>query len=556
MRPLVTPEEMAAADKAAVASGTSVEILMERAGRAVARTAIRMLGGRYGKKVVVVCGKGNNGGDGYVAARVLAREGVAVRCLAVTDPSELAGAARYHYEKASDSGVPIRPFQAEGLSGDLVIDAILGTGFTGHMDRPGTTTDAVRMLQDIVDRRVDPDFPEVGPQVLAVDIPSGISGARGLVGGTHVIADRTVTMGAEKLGTFLAPPEYTGPVEVADIGLPLVYSSCDVLQREDVARVLPHRRVDSHKRSGGALLVIAGSDAMTGAAALVVRGAMRSGCGYVSVACTPLVADVIHSSCPEAIVYPVTSKDHLGPEALDELSGVISNSSLIVAGPGLGVGPDQRSLIERLVTECGLPIVLDADGLNVLGDDPDVLVQHKDRLVLTPHPAELGRLFGVETDEIQADRLARAEEACSRWGAEVLLKGYRTVVVGISDGAIGWQPDLKRSDEAVSNMPRSFISPLRRFMNPTGGPELATAGTGDVLAGVVGTFLAGNAVERSTESVAAAAYVHGVAGSIAARAEGDLGVVAWDVAEALPEAIARVSVQSPSSGAAHRTQKP
>lgn len=510
MRPLVTPEEMAAADKAAIGSGTPVEVLMERAGRAVARTAIRMLEGRYGKKIIVVCGKGNNGGDGYAAARILRREGVAVRCMAVADPSELKGAALHHYERAFGSGVPVGPFEAEHLSGDLIIDAILGTGFTGHMDRQDQTADAVRSLQDLVARRNDPYFPEAGPQVLAVDIPSGINGSRGLVGGTHVIADWTVTMGAEKLGTFLAPPEYTGQVEIVDIGLPEVRSSIGVLQREDVARVLPHRRVDSHKRSGGALLVIAGSDAMTGAAALVVRGAMRSGCGYVSVACTPRVAEVVHASCPEAIVYPVTSKDHLGPDVLDELEGVISKSSLVIAGPGLGVGPGQRCLIERLIAECSLPIVLDADGLNVLGDDPGVLAQHKDRLALTPHPAELARLLGVETDEIQADRLARAEEACRRWGAEVLLKGYRTVVVGISDG---------------------------RFLNPTGGPELATAGTGDVLAGVVGTFLAGNPVERSTEAVAAAAYVHGLAGSLAARDESDMGVVAWDVAEALPEAI-------------------
>jgi ADP-dependent NAD(P)H-hydrate dehydratase / NAD(P)H-hydrate epimerase len=506
MRTLVIPDEMAAADAAAVASGTSVEVLMDRAGRAVARTAIRMLEGRYGKKVVVVCGKGNNGGDGYAAARVLLQEGISVRCMAVVDPSELEGAALRHYQTALDAGVRIGPFDPERLSCDLIVDAILGTGFAGPLDRPGPTTDAVRALQSIVEEREGPDD---GPWLLAVDVPSGISGERGLVGGTHVVADWTVALAAEKLGTFLAPPEYTGEVEVADIGLPDMASSVDVLQRSDVVQLLPHRRVDSHKRSGGALLVVAGSDAMTGAAALVVRGAMRAGCGYVSVACTPLVAEVVHVSCPEAIVHLITDKDHLGPEVLDDLKDVISKSSLVVAGPGLGQGAEQKALIERLVAECSLPIVLDADGLNVLGDDPEALGQHKERLVLTPHPAELARLLGVETDEIQTDRLARAQEASMRWGAEVLLKGYRTVVCGPEE------------------------SPL--YLNPTGGPELATAGTGDVLGGVVGTFLAGNPVESSTEAVAAAAYVHGLAGELAGE-----GTVAWDVAEALPEAMALI----------------
>ncbi|MEA2517459.1 MAG: ADP-dependent NAD(P)H-hydrate dehydratase / NAD(P)H-hydrate epimerase [Actinomycetota bacterium] len=494
MRPLVTPEEMAAAEKAAIDSGTPVEELMDRAGRAVARTAIRMMEGRYGKKVAVVCGKGNNAGDGYAAARILRREGVAVRCIAIAPPSELAGAARYHYDLAQKAGVSVTPFDGNELDSDLVIDAIYGTGLTPRPD--GVPEEYFKAIQLLGHDRG-------AALILSIDVPSGISGEFGPIM-SPVHADVTVTFGAEKVGTFLAPPEYTGQVEIADIGIKCE-GEIDVLERANVADLMPHRPIDSHKRSSGSVLVIAGSDAMPGAAALVVRGAMRAGCGYVTVACTEKVGRIVNELCPEALVQVVTSKDHLDPSILERLSSVIERSTIVVVGPGLGTGDDQSALVRAVIGEVDLPLILDADGLNALPGGIEHLQGRKRVTAITPHPAELARLMDANPNEVD-DRLGAARAAARRSGCEVLLKGFRTVIVG---------PDS------------------RTYVNPTGGPELATAGTGDVLTGVVATFLGSSPDENYTESVAAAAYIHGLAGSLAAET-GDQGIVAWDVAEALP----------------------
>ena len=478
---------MAAADQAAVDSGTSVEVLMDRAGRAVARTAIEMMGGRYGRKVAIVCGTGNNGGDGFVAARVLDAEGVGVRCLVVGDIASATGAARHHLEMTRGRGVPVEPFEAGKLRGaDLIVDALFGTGFRDSVD--GTAADAVRSINAST------------AAVLSVDIPSGLDGVRGVTGSVHVIADTTLALAAEKIGTFLSPPDVVGIVDVADIGIEVQGSSAGVVQAADVSAWLPPFDVVSHKRSRGALAILAGADEMTGAAALVVRGALRAGCGYVMLGCTQRVATIVQESCPEAIVYVVSDDDHLGPSALDEFRPALAKATAIALGPGLGRGDDQTKLIGRVLMETQLPIVLDADGLNALQGSTDVLAERDERVVITPHPAELARLTGATVEAIQQDRLSAALAASKSFQCEVLLKGYRSIIA--TPGGIA-------------------------HMNPTGGPQLATAGTGDVLTGIVGALLAAD----NEHALQAAAYLHGLAGDLA----GDQGVVAWDVAEGLPE---------------------
>ena len=507
---------MAAADEAAVASGTPVEVLMDRAGRAVARTAIRMMGGRYGKKVVVVCGKGNNGGDGYAAARVLLLEGVGVRCMAVVDPDELKGAARAHYEKARAAGVQVGPFDPDRLSCDLVVDAILGTGFEGTVDRSDPVGRAIEALWDLkLGEVVEEDGNETHarppvwpiPLVLSVDIPSGIDGATGHIEGSFVVADATISMVAEKLGTFLAPTRYTGEVEIADIGIEPTSASAYVMDRSSVAAAFPPRSESANKRTSGALAILAGSDAMPGAAALVARAAMRAGCGHVSLGCTSEVAQVVKSLCPEVLVHVISEKAHLGLDAIDRFAAVLERCSAVVVGPGLGVGRDQRDLVLGLIESIRKPLLLDADALNVMESAIDAM-SAADNLTMTPHPAELGRLLGYDVQKVQEDRLGAAREASERSGGVVLLKGARSVIAGA--GSV--------------------------WLNPTGGSELATAGTGDVLSGVAGAFLA-NRSNLTDMLVAAAAHVHGLSGSIAAERTGEPGIVAWDVAEALPEAM-------------------
>ena len=492
MRPLVTPDEMAAADKAVVESGTSVEVLMDRAGRAVARIAIEMIGGRYGRRVVLVCGKGNNGGDGFVAARVLASQGLRVGCLLVADGSEVTGAARHHMELARARGVRIEPFVSDRLAGaDLVVDAIFGTGFRGEAG--GTASDAIRAIRGS-------DVP-----VLSIDIPSGLDGHLGVVDPTHVVADVTVAIAAEKIGTFVAPPEVVGVVDLVDIGIPVGAAEAHVVQGSDVGAWLPQPDADEHKRSRGALAILAGSDDMTGAAALVVRGALRAGCGYVMLGCTERVAAIVQETCPEALVHVVSDSDRLDPSALDRFSSALDKATAVAIGPGLGRGDDQSKLVERVLADVELPIVLDADGLNAVQGATDLLARRGKHLVITPHPAELARLMDIPVDGIQKDRIAAARSAARSFGCDVLLKGHRSVIVTAS---------------GVTHL------------NPTGGPQLATAGTGDVLTGAIGAFRAAG----WDNSLQAATYLHGLAGDLA----GDNGVLAWDVAEAIPDAIALV----------------
>lgn len=464
MRPLVTPEEMAAAEGAAIAAGTPVEVLMERAGRAVARTAVRMLGGRYGKNVVVVCGKGNNGGDGYVAERVLRREGIAARA------------------------VPAANFDGTRLpEPDLVIDAIYGTGFRGEADDP-----AIHWIEGC------------SAPVLSVDLPSGVDGLTGAVPGIAVHADMTVAMGAQKIGTAVgAGAVHAGLVEVVDIGIPIPLGTVHVATRSDIVRWLPDRAPDSHKRSRGSVAILGGSAGMSGAVILAAEGSMRAGAGYVTAGVVAAVEPIIAASVPEILTRCLTSEDALGADALEEFKPVLERATALAIGPGLGRGEQQCDLVLNSLRTTSLPMVLDADGLNVMAGHAAAFSERNAPLVITPHPAELGRLLDTSVEEIQSDRVAAVRTATERFDCVVVLKGFRTL---IADG---------------ENL----------VVNPTGGPSLATAGTGDVLTGVIATFLAQGL--RAFDAAVVGSYVHGLAGDLS----GEHGVVAGDVAENIASAL-------------------
>jgi ADP-dependent NAD(P)H-hydrate dehydratase / NAD(P)H-hydrate epimerase len=496
MRPLVTPGQMAAADKAAISAGTPGEVLMDRAGKAVARAAIRLASGRYGKRFVVVCGKGNNGGDGFVAARELRRAGAAVRCLSVGDADEAKGDARVHLDRMQAAGVRLDDFDAALLEkSDVIVDAIFGTGFRGVAE--GEPARAI----DAINRTAIP--------VIAVDIPSGVAGDTGSVSGPAVEAQLTLAMAAEKVGTAVgAGAVHAGDVQVVDIGIEVGEWVATVPDSAEIASALPHRRPDAHKRSGGVVAVLAGSQGMTGAAVLSAHGATRMGAGYVTVGCTAAVDAVVAEQLPEVLSRIVTKDEILGAEALDEFAEVLERSGSLAIGPGLGRGPAQRSLVERTLAEIELPVVLDADGLNALGEDPSPLTSRTHPTVITPHPGELSGLTGASIADIQEDRLGAARDAAERFGCVVVLKGFRSVIARPGG---------------------------RSVVNPTGGPELATAGTGDVLTGAIATLLASGM--EPFEAAWAGVYVHGMAGDTAGRRLGPGGVLAGDVAEALPAAL-------------------
>ena len=456
---------------------------------------MRLAGGRYGKRAAVVCGKGNNGGDGFVAARVLAGEGLGVRCLFIGDVSSVRGASEHHLRELTARGVPVDPFDAASLrSSDVVIDAIFGTGFRGPAE--GRAKEAIDAING------------AGAPVVAVDIPSGVDGSTGAVHGPAVAAEVTVAMAAEKIGTAVGRgATLAGSVEVADIGVQVEKASVHMIERADVARALPRRGADAHKKSSGSVALLAGSDEVGGAALLAARGAVRAGAGYATLGTTPGVKQAVTGAIPELLCRAVTAADVLGPDAVEAFRDVIEGADALAIGPGIGRGPDQEKLVEAALHEARAPVVIDADGLNVLAGRTDVLRDRPGSAVLTPHPAELGRLLQQSVGEIQSDRLGAARRAARELGCVVLLKGFRTIVAAPGGEAV---------------------------VNPSGGPELATAGTGDVLSGVLAALLAAGL--PPFHAAWCGAYLHGVAGSLAATAT-ESGALAWDVAEALPEAV-------------------
>jgi len=483
---------MGRADRAAIEAGTPAETLMGRAGRALARAAIAEAGGRYGRRVAIVCGKGNNGGDGYAAAVALAGEGVAAICLHVGPLEDLRGAARMHHDRWSAMGGRIRPFDRAALEGaSVVIDALFGTGFRGGAE--GEAAAAIAAVN------------EAGAPVVAADIPSGVDGATGAVEGRGVSARRTVAMGAQKLGTAVGRGAVlSGIVEVADIGIDVAgMGTAFIPEAADIAAALPPPDLDSHKRSRGSVAVIGGADGMSGAILLAARGAMRAGAGYVTILSTGGVVAAAYVAIPEAVKRTVGDAPVLGADVLERGGDVLEHADAVVLGPGLARGPQQDALVDRSLSELGIPVVVDADALSALAGRLERLRERNAPTVLTPHPAELARLLGISVSEIQADRLSVARRASMELRCVVVLKGFRTIVAG-PEGEL--------------------------FVDGEGGPELATAGTGDVLSGVAGALLA-----RGLDPVTAAyagVFVHGRAGKVAASRAG-AGVVAWDVAEAL-----------------------
>lgn len=496
MRPLLSPEEMAKADAAAISNGTPEHVLMERAGRAVAREVVRVAGGRYGRKVVVVCGKGNNGGDGFVVARVLAQDGFKVICTDAGARFEAAGASLRHLETLRKAGSDLRPFDPIHVrDADVVVDAIFGTGFRGEIEEPIAGT--VRAINEC-------DAP-----VVAIDIPSGVDGTTGAALGPIVRATRTVALAAEKIGTAMAPgAAHAGPVSVADIGIPTPDVDVHVAEADDAREALPSRRSSGHKRSNGSVALLAGSLGMSGAALLCAQGAMRAGAGYVTLGSTVEVIEAANVVLPEVLKRALWDGNGMTTVALERFADVLERADALAIGPGLRDRPGQRALVENVLATVEIPVVVDADGLNVLAEDTGPLRSRTLPTVITPHPGELARLTGSSTSAIAADRLGAARRAAADLGCVVLLKGFRTVVAEPAGTAV---------------------------VIPTGGPELATAGTGDVLCGVLATMLAQGS--EPFEAAWVAAYVHGLAGSVAGQSAGGRGVVASDVAAAVPEAM-------------------
>jgi ADP-dependent NAD(P)H-hydrate dehydratase / NAD(P)H-hydrate epimerase len=491
VKPLLTPHEMRAADERAVLAGTSVATLMERAGRAVARAVRGELGGTYGRRVVVVCGRGNNGGDGLVAARVLRAWGVRVDV--------------FRLERGLD-----RPTCARALArADVVVDAMFGTGFRGVLEGDAAWF-AERTASATCGR-------------VAVDIPSGVSGLDGAVEGVAVCADRTVCFGAYKPGVLFEPGRsHAGVVEVVDIGLDVCSGDgsepevprVGVISETDVVRWLPDRGPDAHKWSAGGVFVVGGSSGMTGAPMMVSHAAMRVGAGIVWCGMPGDAAARASGSEVVTRLLPAATDGALGADAAIAVLAELERFRVLVLGPGLGSGSATRAAVQRIVAEAPIALVLDADGLNALEGDLSPLRARAVRgvpTILTPHAAEYARLAGRP---VGPDRMVAARELAAAAQSVVLLKGPGTVITD-PDGRLG--------------------------VNPTGGPWLATAGSGDVLSGMVGGLAARGA--GGFESAAAGAWLHGRAADVA----GHTGLVAGDLVAAIPATLRTVGDRVPKT---------
>lgn len=513
---LVTAAQMQALDRRTIEEGQATGLtLMTRAGTGVVTAMEHVYGPVRGKRVTIFCGKGNNGGDGFVVARRLRQRGARPHVFLLAKPTELKGDARTVYRRwvaaAGQPSVTAHPglhaINTALSSTDFIIDALLGTGLSASVAEPYST--AIGRINACSAERPVP--------VIAVDLPSGIHADTGAVMGQAVSASLTVTFGLPKLGLFLgAGIDHAGRVEVVDIGIPSAFaaeldSRISLVLRDDVAPLIPARPLSAHKGTYGHAAIIAGSIGKTGAAAMAAKAALRVGAGLVTVATPASANSVLEAKLLEAMTIPMpeTEAHTLSSSGFDRLAAFADERSAVAIGPGLTVHPDTAALVRRLFSVLDKPLVIDADGLNALQGHTSVLKDCKSLPVLTPHPGEMARLDeSATTQSVNADRLGTAMRFAQQHRCVLVLKGARTIVAN---------PD---SAAAICS---------------TGNPGMATAGTGDVLTGMIVGLLA----QRLTPWNAACSgtYLHGLAGDLAAVQLGQAGMTAGDVIDRIPHAI-------------------
>lgn len=510
---VLNSEQMRRCDRAAIDDyGIAELVLMENAGVQVVESMDEYFGDDGPDLIAVMCGKGNNGGDGFVVARHLYSTGRAVRAYLFAAAPDLRGSVAENHRIAVAIGVDVVEVPdaesweqcADEIVGfDCIVDALFGTGISGPLrGHFGAVVEAIN---------------DSGAIVVAVDLPSGLAADNGEVAGPAVDADLTVTFAAPKLCHAFPPAcELIGELSVVDIGIPeaaidAVESALELITPEECAFALEPREADTHKGSYGRVLIVAGAPGMAGAAALTARGALRGGAGLVTVGAPDSVHEIVAGLVAEALVRPhaTDSDGGLGLAAKAGLTALGEAADVLAVGPGVGTSEETQQLVRELVAESPVPVVLDADGLNAFAGDPEALGAIGPPCVLTPHPGEMGRLLGMSTAEVQADRLAAVRALAERSGAIVILKGFRSLVCD----------------------PNGRVA-----INPTGNPGMATAGSGDVLTGLLAALI-GQGVEPFA-AARLAAFLHGEAGDIAAGRVGEISLIASDIVEALPDAFA------------------
>ncbi len=494
LEPLLRAEQMRAVDRWAIEErGIPSLDLMERAGAGLALHTDRAM---PRGPVAIVCGKGNNGGDGLVAARLLRGFGRTVRVLLLAAPEDYAGDAAVNLERLEGCHEPFDPLALDDAA--IVVDAIFGTGFDGEPH--GLAKDAIETIAALEVR------------VVAADIASGVDASTGEAARVSVVADETVTFAAAKVGHWIAPGKpQTGVLHVIDIGIPNgapVQADVGLLTAR-VHELVPGRDAPGTKFTSGYVVVAGGSRGLTGAPCLAAEAAMRAGAGYVRALVPASLELAFETRLLEVMTHALPDDDGaLVPDGVDAALEATARAGALVLGPGIGRSVAAVAFVRALAARTAVPLLLDADGLNAHAGALDALAERTAPTVLTPHAGELARLLGTSSDAVERRRLRSVQEAAQRANAVVVLKGDDTIVA-LPDG--------------------------RAAVNGLSAPALATAGTGDVLSGVIGAFLA----KRLDPFAAACAGVrrHAAAGRVAADEHGAGGVIARDVIDALPRAL-------------------
>ncbi|HEX6271908.1 MAG TPA: NAD(P)H-hydrate dehydratase [Polyangiaceae bacterium] len=508
MTPVLSRLEMRELDRTTIEGGHVPSLLlMESAGRGAAELVKREFAGK--KRVVIVCGAGNNGGDGFVVARLLAGSGFDVCVALVAEPARLRGDALENHREYVASGGAMTLFLADSLDrldgvlrdAEVVVDAVFGTG----LDRE------IGGFERAVIERIN----AAAAPCVALDLPSGLDADTGVPRGAAVRAEHTVTFAYAKRGLFTPLGRaHAGRVEVVDIGIPTelvegVGYGAALVEASDAALAVVPRTALSHKGSSGRVLVVAGSPGKIGAALLCAHGALRAGAGLVTIAASASAASALEQRVLEAMT------ERYDADALESsLGALLERADVVAIGPGLGVDAVTSRVIERVVLGWPGTAVVDADAITHFKGRAAELSRAKGRLVLTPHPGEMARLLGISTAEVEADRFGTIATAVERTGATVLLKGSATLV-----GAPG----------------------QKIAVNPTGHPVLAAGGSGDVLTGVIAALATGADPFRAAVT---GAFAHGAAATIAATARGvDRGVLAHEIGDEVPKALAALSAE-------------
>ncbi len=488
-------------------------VLMENAGRGTFSQIMKRFPDKLKKQVSVICGKGNNGGDGFVIARYLNNIGVNVSVLLLAPEHDIKGDALINltsYKKISGSVIEvsdkaswIKTFNNFVCKSELIIDAIFGTGLSSEVrGLYRTVIDNLNNLSDV--------------SVVSVDIPSGIDASSGRILGTAVSADLTCTFGFSKTGLVMEPGKSrAGTIEIIDIGIPP-----NVVKSDDIDTIvpdndyfhglLPERKPDSHKGSFGHALIIAGSKGKTGAASLCGMAAMRSGTGLVTLAVPGSMNNAVESKTLEIMTEPLADSidGTLTKESIPRIIKLLEGKNAVAIGPGLSVTDDTKTLLVEFIKLCQVPVVIDADGLNILAENLSILKNRSSAIILTPHPGEMSRLTGLSTRQIQENRVETARNFSIEHQVYLVLKGSGTVI----------------------------CNPYgRTFINPTGNPGMASGGMGDALTGIITGLLAQGL--NTLDAAVFGVFAHGMAGDIVAKENAPTGLLASDVIERIPSTL-------------------